>query len=85
MFSSLANRINAHPKRVLLVATVFAVLAAAIGGPVLNALQAEGGFTDSGSDSARAEARIERATGSEPNADVIALLDPRSPVRSPAG
>jgi RND superfamily putative drug exporter len=85
MFSSLANRINAHPKRVLLLATVFAVLAAAIGGPVLNALQAEGGFTDSGSDSARAEARIERATGSEPNADVIALLDPRSPVRSPAG
>ncbi|HET6831285.1 MAG TPA: hypothetical protein VFH44_08060, partial [Solirubrobacterales bacterium] len=85
MLRSLADRISAHPKRVLLVAAAFAVLAAGVGGPVLGLLQAEGGFTDPDSDSARAEARIERASGSEPTAEVIALLAPDSPIRSAAG
>jgi RND superfamily putative drug exporter len=85
MLRSLADRINAHPRRVLGAVAVFAVLAAAAGGPVLGLLQADGGFTDSDSDSARAEAQIERVSGSDPSAEVIALLTPGSPVRSAAG
>lgn len=85
MLSSLAARITAHPKRVLLIAAGFAVLAAGVGGPVFGLLGAEGGFTDSDSDSARAEARVERASGTAPTAEVIALLSPGSPVRSAAG
>lgn len=84
MLTSLADRITARPKRVLLIAAVFAVLAAAIGGPVFGLLQADGGFTDSDSDSARAEVQVERASGAEPNAEVIALLTPEGPVDSAA-
>ena len=84
MLTSLADRITARPKRVLLIAAVFAVLAAAIGGPVFGLLKAEGGFTDSDSDSARAEARVEQVSGTEPNAEVIALLNPAAPVSSAA-
>lgn len=84
MLTALADRITARPKRVLLIAVAFAMLAAVIGGPIFGLLEAEGGFTDSDSDSARAEARVEQVSGTEPNAAVIALLAPVSPVSSGA-
>ena len=84
MLNSLADRITAHPKRILLVAAAFAALAAALGGPVFGLLEAKGGFTDFNSESARAEARVEQVSGSEPSAGVIALLSLESPVGSAA-
>jgi RND superfamily putative drug exporter len=84
MLNSLADRTSAHPKRILLLAALFAVLAAAVGGPVFGLLDAEGGFTDENSDSARAEVMVERAAGVEPNAEVIALFEPSAPVSSAA-
>jgi RND superfamily putative drug exporter len=84
MFSSIASLTSAHPKRVLLVAAVFAVMAAALGGPVFGLLDAEGGFTDEKSDSARAEALVERAVGTGANPEVIALVETGEPVDSAA-
>jgi RND superfamily putative drug exporter len=84
MLTSLANITSAHPKRVLLVAAVFAVLAAAVGGPVFGLLDAEGGFTDEKSDSARAEALIERTAGIGANPEVIVLVETGQPIASAA-
>ena len=82
MLTSLANMIFAHPKRLLLIAATFAILAAGFGGPVFGLLNADGGFTDADSDSARAEVRVERATGSAATPDVIALLTTGAPIDS---
>jgi RND superfamily putative drug exporter len=84
MLSSIAGLTSAHPKRVLVIAAVFAVLAAAVGGPVFGLLDAEGGFTDERSDSARAEALVERTAGAGANPEVIALVETGVPVKSAA-
>ena len=63
MLSALSDRISARPRRVLLVAALFTVLAAVVGGPVFGLLDAGGGFTDESSDSAQAVERLDAATG----------------------
>jgi uncharacterized membrane protein YdfJ with MMPL/SSD domain len=85
MLPSLAERIAARPRRVLIAALVFVVFAAGVGGPVVGLLQAGDGFTDHDSDSARAADRVEQATGRDASAGVILLLSPTAPVRSPGG
>ena len=84
MLTFLANRISAHPKRVLLGAALVFLIAAVFGGPVFGALQAEGDFDDPNSDSFAAEAKIERATGLTATPEVVVLLEPGSPVDTPA-
>lgn len=84
MLDFIANRSTAHPKRVLLVTAVVFFLAAAFGGPVFGALNSEGDFDDSSSDSARAEAMVERATGRTASPEVVVLFQPGAPVDSPA-
>lgn len=85
MLNFLANRTTAHPKRILLATALLVVFAAAVGGPVFGLLQTEGGFTDANSDSARAVVQVEQATGLAASPEVVALLEPESPVRTPAG
>jgi uncharacterized membrane protein YdfJ with MMPL/SSD domain len=85
MLPSLAQRIASKPRRVLLGALVFVVLAAGVGGPVVGLLEAGDGFTDSGSQSAKAVERVERATGRAADTGVVLLVRPDGAVRSPAG
>ena len=85
MLNFLANRTTAHPRRILLATAVLVVFAAAVGGPVFGLLQTEGAFTDANSDSARAVVQVEQATGLAASPEVVALLEPESPVRTAAG
>ena len=83
MFTALADRITARPKRWLLGVAVFVVLAGVLGGPVAGALEDSGGFTATDSGSARAVERIEQATGTQASAGVVALLRAPTGVESP--
>jgi len=82
MFSALADRTTARPKRTLLLVVLFVVVAGVIGGPIAGSLEADGGFTATESGSARAEARIEAATGTQAAPGVVALL--QAPERAAA-
>lgn len=78
----LVASLHSRPRRSLLAALVFVVLAGVFGGPVVGSLQADGGFTASSSDSARAVERIEAATGRSPSPGVVLVVD--TPAGSPA-
>lgn len=65
-----------RPKRTLLAVLLFVVLAAVVGGPLAGSLESGGGFIANDSGSARAEARIEQATGAQASPGVVALVDP---------
>ena len=84
MLSSLANRISARPRRVLVIAALFTVFAAAVGGPVAGLLDASGGFTDRDSDSAQAVERLDAATKERASGSAILLVRPGGSVRSEA-
>lgn len=84
MLPSLAERIAARPRRILLLAALFTVFAAAVGGPVIGLLESGDDFTAHDSDSSLAERQAERATGMEASAGVVVLFRPDGPVRSPA-
>ncbi len=84
MLSALANRISARPRRVLVVAALFTVFAAALGGPVAGLLDASGGFTDRDSDSAKAVERLDGATKERSDDNAILLVRPGGSARSAA-
>ena len=65
----------AHPKRTLIAVVLFVVVAGVVGGPVAGSLESDGGFTAGNSGSARAEARIEQATGAQASPGVVALVN----------
>jgi len=71
---SLIGMLYARPKRTLLFVALFVVIAGVLGGPVAGSLQTEGGFLDTNSGSARADARIEAATGTQSSPGVVALM-----------
>jgi uncharacterized membrane protein YdfJ with MMPL/SSD domain len=85
MPARLAERIAKHPRRFLLAAAFFTLVAAAIGGPVSGLLTSGDDFTAADSDSSRAVRQIEQATGLDAAPAVILLLTTEEPVRSPAG
>ncbi|MGO9975072.1 MAG: MMPL family transporter [Solirubrobacteraceae bacterium] len=58
------------------------IVAGVFGGPTVGLLNARNGFQDPGSQSARAESAIERATGAESSPGVLALV--AAPPSSPA-
>ncbi len=76
MLSALSDRIFARPRRVLLAAALFTVLAAVAGGPVFGLLDAGGGFTDESSDSAQAVKRLDAATGQRSDNSAVLLVRP---------
>src|SRR3954454_1248101 len=77
---SLMLMLSARPKRTLLFVLLFVVVAGIVGGPIAGSLQTEGGFIATESGSARAEARIESATGMQDVPGVVALM--RDPARA---
>ena len=79
MFTALAARIAAAPKRTLVLSLLFVVIAAAVGGPVVGSLENSGGFTPEDAGSVQALAAIQSATGAQATPRVVALL--RTPVR----
>ena len=74
VLSALAARTSARPKRTLLFVLLFVVVAGVVGGPVAGSLEPAGGFADEQSGSARAEERIEGATGAQATPGVVVLL-----------
>ncbi len=63
MLERLGSASAARPRRTLLLVLAFVVLAGVVGGPVAGRLQSGGGFTPGGSESGRAEAQLQAATG----------------------
>jgi uncharacterized membrane protein YdfJ with MMPL/SSD domain len=63
-----------HPRRTALLALLLVLLAAVAGGPVASKLNARNAFEDPSSQLAKARNQIERATGVESSAGVIALV-----------
>jgi RND superfamily putative drug exporter len=71
----LTSRLAAHPRRTLIAVLLFVVLAGVVGGPVAGALESSGGFVAPGADSEVAIERLESATGLEPSASIVLLVD----------
>ncbi|MET0770357.1 MAG: MMPL family transporter [Solirubrobacteraceae bacterium] len=64
-----------RPRRTLLIVALFVVLAGVIGGPVAGALDSSGGFVAPGADSEVASERIQAATGRDPGAGIVLLVE----------
>ncbi len=71
----LTSLLAAHPRRTLLLVLLFVVVAGVLGGPVTGALKSSGGFVAPGADSEVAVNRVEAATGREPDAGLVLLVD----------
>ena len=76
VITALTALVTRRPRRVLLVAPVFLVVAFAFGGPVAGLLSTGDDFADPGAQSVAAAQRIERATGVEAGPWAIALVRP---------
>jgi uncharacterized membrane protein YdfJ with MMPL/SSD domain len=63
-----------HPRRTALLALLFVLIAAVVGGSAASKLNAPNAFENPASQAAHARTQIERATGAEPTAGVIALV-----------
>jgi RND superfamily putative drug exporter len=63
-----------HPRRTALIALLLVLFAAVVAGPTASKLDARNAFEDPSSQAARASTQIERATGAEASAGVIALV-----------
>ena len=63
-----------HPRRTALFALLFVLIAAVVGGSAASKLNAPNAFENPASQAAHARTQIERATGAEPTAGVIALV-----------
>jgi uncharacterized membrane protein YdfJ with MMPL/SSD domain len=83
MFGALASLTYRRRRLVASLGAIVFLVAGAIGGGVADRLVGAG-FDDPDSESALAAARIERATGLEPGASIIALVDAEAGVRSAA-
>ncbi|MHB8691132.1 MAG: MMPL family transporter [Solirubrobacteraceae bacterium] len=81
MLSSLAKLAVRRPRRVAALSVVLFLAFGVIGGPAAGMLKARNGFQDPNSPSARQLSAVERATGAEPSAGVLALV--KAPPSSP--
>jgi trehalose monomycolate/heme transporter len=85
MLATIATKLSAHPRRTLLIALVFLVVAGAIGGPLAGALKSSGGFAPPNSDSQVATRMLEAAGGAEPAPGIVLLVDtPNGPAAARA-
>ena len=74
-----------RPWRTLGILLAFIVVAGVIGGPVAGRLSAGDGFVPASSESSRADAQLERATGEAPSPGIVLLVDGRAtPAQSAA-
>ena len=71
----LSSRLAARPRRTLLIVLLFVLVAGVLGGPVAGALDSSGGFVAPGADSEVAVDRVEAATGTQPSAAVVVLVE----------
>ena len=84
MFSRIARLTYTHPKLVLAGALVFVVVAVVAGGGVADRLK-PAGFTDPGSESARAVDQAAQMLGRDPSPGLVVVARaPRGDVRTPA-
>ena len=74
MPARITNHGTHHPRRTAVLALLFVLLAAVIGGPVASKLNARNAFEDPSSQAAHARTQIEGATGVESAPGVIALV-----------
>jgi RND superfamily putative drug exporter len=74
MLSRLTRHGTNHPRRTALLALLFVLVAAVVGGSAASKLNAPNAFENPASQAAAARIQIERATGAEPTAGVIALV-----------
>jgi uncharacterized membrane protein YdfJ with MMPL/SSD domain len=81
----LTARIARHPRRTLLGALAFLLVAVVLGGPIFGALEDGDGFVARDAESTRAVEAVERASGAEAFPGVVALVRPDAPVASDAG
>jgi uncharacterized membrane protein YdfJ with MMPL/SSD domain len=79
----LARLIFRRRRLVLAFAVVFALFAAAYGGPVVSLLDTDDDFEDHGSESVLARDAVERATGRSASPDMVVLVRLGAPVDSP--
>jgi len=81
--SRLTGLATGHPRRVLAIAGIVFLLAAALGGPVAGVLKGRShDFHDPSDQTLRTEAAIQRATGQSPNYGLAALIPSAGDVRS---
>ena len=73
MLNRLSTLISRHPRRSLLTLVLAVLVATVIGGPVAGLLSGGDGPVVSGSDSQRADALVEQATGAGASPGVVAL------------
>jgi uncharacterized membrane protein YdfJ with MMPL/SSD domain len=73
MLKRLGDLSAARPRRTLIVLLAFVVLAGVVGGQVAGRLES-GGFTTESSESARADAQLERASGEEAAPGIVLLV-----------
>src|ERR671930_609633 len=85
MLDALARLIHRRRGRVLALAAAFALVAGAVGGPVVGLLKSDRDFEDPASQSVVARERIARATGALVAPWVVALVHTAGPVTAPAG
>ncbi|MDQ6749935.1 MAG: MMPL family transporter [Actinomycetota bacterium] len=86
MLIFIARLASSHPRRIVLVTLVFAVIAGVLGGPVAGVMKAgSDNFEDPASESVAARHVLERAGGASAEPDLIALVAPGAPVRSASG
>src|SRR3954468_6753752 len=83
VLDALARLASSHPRRVIAIALLGAVLAGAFGTGVANKLHPYGA-DDPASDSVKAKDRLAKATGLEPGAQLVALIDTPSGARAAA-
>ena len=86
MLAAIARLVTAQPKRVLIGAAAFLVVAVTLGAPVTNKLSVDPDrdFVDSSSQSTVTADHLQRALGRTLSPGVIVLVRPGSPVRSAA-
>src|SRR3712207_27978 len=73
MLERLGSLSAARPRRTLLIVLAFVVLAGVVGGPIAGKLEADGGFATEASESSRAYAQIQRATGVDTSPGIVVL------------
>ena len=85
MLTRLSTSITRRPRRSLALLVVAVLVALVVGGPVAGVLSGGEGPVVSGSQSQRADALVEQATGAGASPGVVALVTPDGGATSPAG
>ncbi|HST42848.1 MAG TPA: MMPL family transporter [Conexibacter sp.] len=74
MLERLGSLSAARPRRTLILLLLFLVVAGLVGGPVAGRLESGGGFATDASESSRAAAHLERATGQQAAPGIVLLV-----------